>query len=346
VGIEALGPIASSDRVTGARLRDALTGSERDVEVSAVLVVQPAAQPEVSSAFALADRTPAVPVMSLVFDRPARDIALIARTPTGRSLMMLPWRGRTVVHARGVMDDAASGGAIDQLLADIKATFPSFDATASGICRIQQGVVPAERRAGRLAPRSAVVVSSDASRVRGVVTLAGGSSVLARVGARRAVDAVTAHLSRHDGRRQRHTDVLPYAGIADTEGRLVEVARELHVAIDPDVATHLMSWYGTEATDVVRFAASKGLLDRVALDSPVMAGEIVYGAVQAGGRRLTDVVLRRTPLGAAGHPGPAALERAASLMGDALGWPANRKAAEIADLERAYPAPATQPTGR
>ena len=69
----------------------------------------------------------------------------------------------------------------------------------------------------------------------------------------------------------------------------------------------------------------------------VSAGEIAYAVDMASAVRLSDAVLRRTPLGSAGHPGVPALCRAADIMGGKLGWDAERRAAEIALVEAAYP---------
>jgi glycerol-3-phosphate dehydrogenase len=61
-------------------------------------------------------------------------------------------------------------------------------------------------------------------------------------------------------------------------------------------------------------------------------------------QRLSDVVFRRTTLGAGGHPGIDALERCADLVAAELGWSQTRRQAELADVEaefhrrRSYPA--------
>jgi glycerol-3-phosphate dehydrogenase len=47
-------------------------------------------------------------------------------------------------------------------------------------------------------------------------------------------------------------------------------------------------------------------------------------------------VLRRTELGSAGHPGKAALDRAAAIAGEELSWSEERKRAEIRAVEDFY----------
>jgi glycerol-3-phosphate dehydrogenase len=51
---------------------------------------------------------------------------------------------------------------------------------------------------------------------------------------------------------------------------------------------------------------------------------------------LEDAVVRRTPIGALGHPGREALEHAAAIVGDALGWDSARRRAEIDAVDRFY----------
>lgn len=51
---------------------------------------------------------------------------------------------------------------------------------------------------------------------------------------------------------------------------------------------------------------------------------------------LEDAVVRRTPLGALGHPGAEAVDRAATIVGQVLGWDETRRQHEIAALERFY----------
>jgi glycerol-3-phosphate dehydrogenase len=131
--------------------------------------------------------------------------------------------------------------------------------------------------------------------------------------------------------------VLPHAGIADVEGRLVETMRSLDLSLDRDVLEHLTSWYGTEASDIVRHASARHQLDRLSETSPVLTGEVSYAAQNAQAKRLGDAVLRRTPLGSAGYPGQPALARAAAVMAGELNWTAERVVQEIADVERVYP---------
>jgi glycerol-3-phosphate dehydrogenase len=99
---------------------------------------------------------------------------------------------------------------------------------------------------------------------------------------------------------------------------------------------HVVDWYGTEAEAILTAAAESGLVSRLDRSSPVLEAEILYAVQQGSARRLGDAVLRRTPLGATGNPGRAALERAAAIMGQALGWSVELQASEVASVLERY----------
>jgi glycerol-3-phosphate dehydrogenase len=75
---------------------------------------------------------------------------------------------------------------------------------------------------------------------------------------------------------------------------------------------------------------------RLAPDSPVIGAELVLAARKEMAPTLADIVIRRTPLGALGHPGDAAATRAAAIVGDELGWSEDRRRQEIADVSAFY----------
>jgi len=54
---------------------------------------------------------------------------------------------------------------------------------------------------------------------------------------------------------------------------------------------------------------------------------------------LTDIVIRRTTLGAAGHPGAAVLSECARIARDEMHWTDERMTAEIATVEQIYELP-------
>jgi glycerol-3-phosphate dehydrogenase len=342
--VEAIGPLRKDGRVAGVRVRDHLSGAEHDITAAVTLLAVGSEVSRVQELFGIDGAAPVLArAMNLLLDRPARDIATVASSRSGRTLTVVPSRGYALVgsslSSRPVdrASFAPTDGEIDDMLADVRTAFPALRADRAAIRLIHHGRVPVVVRRGRVElPHDPVVVRHAA----GLVSLVGARFATARLGAQKAIDAVAAEVGRTVRRCSTGSAPLPYADIADAEGRLAETLRATGAELDRDVTTHLTSWYGTEAPAVVEFGVRANLLRRIP-DSVVLAAEIAYAVEHADARHLSDVVLRRTPLGAVGHPGPDALAAAADVMGDRLAWTPAQRAEEIAGVERRYPAPAT-----
>jgi glycerol-3-phosphate dehydrogenase len=338
--VEAIAPVTSGGRVAGCRVRDRIDGTELDIEASTTLLAAGRGLGALHQAFSVDGAPPVLRAMNALIDRPARDIAVAAGGGDGRMLTAVPWCGHVLVgthQSAGPVDAAEAeppAEAIDALLAAANHAFPRLAATRGDIRLLHHGLVPAVvsgQRADLLAePR---VIRHAGRGAPGLLSLVGVKYTTARLAAAQAVDAVCAELKRSRGHSRTNRIPLPHADVADVEGRLTEVLRELGVALDKDVEDHLSGWYGTEATALLRHAAAEGQLDRLTPDVPVLVGEITYAVAHSQALTLADVVTRRTRLACAGHPGDVLLQRAAEIMAPLRGWTAASTAAEIAAVD-------------
>ncbi len=341
---EALGPIRSGDRITGARVRDELTGQEVEVGASVTVLAAGSALGSLMEAFGVQGAPPLVRAMNLLLDRPARDLALAARGRTGRMLTAVPWAGYVLVGTDQSNEPIPfpearpPQSAVEAFLGDANAAFPALAAGPRDIRLVHHGLTPAAFRRGRfdLLPESRVLTHQGPG-VSGLVSIVGVKYTTARATAQQAVDAAAVAAGRPAGGSRTGTTLLPSAEIADVSGRLMEAERALGIELHQDVRGHLGAWYGTEAPEVLRSAAAGSGLTRLSGTSGVMEGEVAYAVDRAQAVRLSDVVLRRTPLGSAGHPGKDALTRAAAIMAQPLGWDAARVDEEVRLVERVYP---------
>jgi glycerol-3-phosphate dehydrogenase len=73
----------------------------------------------------------------------------------------------------------------------------------------------------------------------------------------------------------------------------------------------------------------------VADGSPVVGAQLVWAVRKEMAMRLSDAIIRRTPLGALGYPGDGPVERAAGIIGGLLGWSEEQKRQEI-NLVKAF----------
>jgi glycerol-3-phosphate dehydrogenase len=340
---EALAPLHADGRVAGARVVDRLSGRTVDVHAAVTLLAAGSGLRTLLPAFGGGAAPPFLRAMNVLLNRPARDIALVAAGPRGRMLTAVPWAGYVLVGTHqspvAVADDQGPTPALlDGCLADVNATFPRLSAKPEDVRILHYGLVPAmQRGAGADLLGTPVVTRHSKTGAPGLVSLVGVKYTSARRAAARAVNAVFEDLGRPRVRGRTSARPLPHAAVADVEGRLVEAMRALGVTLDRDVVEHLVGWYGTEAPDVVRHGVAHRLLERLDPSTPVLAAEIDYAGATAQAMRLADAVLRRTPLGSAGHPGDTALQRAADVLGRRHGWTPERTVEEMADVAAAYP---------
>jgi glycerol-3-phosphate dehydrogenase len=74
----------------------------------------------------------------------------------------------------------------------------------------------------------------------------------------------------------------------------------------------------------------------VAAGCETLRAEVVHVISHEMAARLTDIVIRRTGLGAAGHPGPDAVRGCAEIAAEVLQWSPDRTRQEIAAVDEFY----------
>jgi glycerol-3-phosphate dehydrogenase len=353
----AIAAIKDGSRVTGMRVKDVLTGAETDVRAALTINAAGAQAGEIARLFGVGGAqgdVPLVRAMNLVTSKPASDIALAAPVPgTGRMLTLVPWHGRALI---GTMQSEQVQGAdtaltehdVERAIAEANAVFPSLRLTRGDVTLVHRAMVPAESGAkGRADFLSHPEIRDHAKDgVPGALTVVGIKFTTSRaVGAKAAAAA-----AKILGRSARHTDTgsatLPGAGIADHEALAIETARAVGLEVAPPIIRHLMTIYGDRVAAIVTLMA-----ERTDWRMPLVGGrpnvgaEVIHAIRHEMACTLADIVIRRSELGAMGHPGEEMVRAAAAIAAEELGWDADRRDQEIAAVNRFYeiPAPASIP---
>jgi glycerol-3-phosphate dehydrogenase len=291
--------------------------------------------------------TTAMPLLSainLVTVRPAGDPAVGALSPTGRHLFRVPWMGRAVFgtweSSRAVQaaDAAPLDGEVASFVDELNRTFPGLALSLAEVTLVHRGLVPAARLVSeRVALEKHEQITDHAERhgTTGLISVAGTKYTTARAVAARVVDRVFTHLGRP--LEQSRTDATPLPGARAADARGQSESRDLEATLPADTRAHLVAAYGNRRGQVLDLAASHpALMRRLAESSPVIAAELVHAVRHEMAVHLTDVVLRRTPLGARGFPGDEVVAAAAAVVGDELGWSDERRREESEAVGRFY----------
>ena len=157
---------------------------------------------------------------------------------------------------------------------------------------------------------------------------------VARDVAERTVTLALERLGRPHVRSRSATRPLRGARLGSHEETLRAARRERSTVVDDQTLADLVTHYGSDALDILQLIARRPAWGaRVHPTAPVVRAQVVYAVRHELAQTLADVVLRRTPLATAEHPGMVCLRTCAALMAKELGWDASRVAAELAQTE-------------
>ena len=312
--VEATRFVTHEGRVIGARVVDRITSAE--AELRAAVIVSCTGSEASRLAREASPRIPAdrfprfARAMNLVTARPAPETGLgfVSRSQSdavvdrgGRLYFLTPWQGRTIIgtHEAPPAEAARPGepgveAEIAAFLAEIDAACPALGVTRREVVYCHSGLIPADidDAAGRVHRQNRGTLIDHRARD-------GVPGLVTAIGIKYTTARQIAERAVDLAAAQLPTQVRP--------------SRSLHTPL-PSVGGGALDPADTDALDR---RVREAVRDELALT-------------------LEDVVVRRMPLaetGAlAGPDGARCLERIAQTAGAALGWDADRVAAEIAAL--------------
>jgi glycerol-3-phosphate dehydrogenase len=286
--------------------------------------------------------------MNLVTRRDAGDEALGGRSSSGRNLFLVPWRERALFgtwessRPCDPEDGTVTEEEVTAFMAELNQAFPALDLTLADVTLVHRGVVPAAVKGDTIGLEGHEQIRDHAAQgFQGLVTVAGTKFTTARGVAERVVNTVLSKLQQKPVPCRTAATPLPGGSLRDIGLAIADARREFDEGLPTDTIPHLIAAYGSRYRDVMEIAGTRAdLRTRLAPDSPVIGAELVLAARKEMAPTLADAVIRRTPLGALGHPGDPALARAAAIVGGELGWTDERKQQEVAAVTDFYRKPA------
>ena len=349
--VEAVGLLQRDGRVRGIVARDTLEGDRFEIRGRIVLnAAGPYAEHILSQGLgrALDPPTPFSRDAYFIVRRPlvAGDHALTlpslssdsdAKLSRGtRHLFLVPWRGATLVGVwhkvhRGHPDSYGIEEAeLAAWIDEINRAYRGIGLTLADVALASAGLVPfgesdPDARGLKFAHRSRLVDHRAERGLDGLLTLIGVRYTTGPVEAVEAVDLVATRLGRKTPPSCIEHEPVHGGRVEDFEGLVRELAADAPRGLDGPTIRSLAHNHGSEAKAVLRLAAERPALGRRLPESTVLGAEIVQAARSEMAQSLADVVFRRTELGTLGHPGDAALETAARIMADCMGWDCRRR---------------------
>lgn len=342
------------ERVTGMRVRNVLSGAELDVQARVTINCAGAAVNRVMAMFGITREVPLARAMNLVTSKPASDMALaapaFAEASAGRPgrapmLTLVPWHGRALIGTalssdfKQPTDLAVTGADVEAFIADANAAFPALKLTRADVTLVHRGIVPAQRgNGGRPELLGAAQIFDHASdRAPGAMTVVGVKYTTARAVGAKAAAAAAKSLGGSKRKSDTDTAVLPGAGIADHEALAIETARAVGLELAPPIVRHITAIYGDRCAAIVRLMAERSDWRMPLVPGrPNVGAEVIHAIRHEMACTLADIVIRRSELGAAGHPGAEIVAKIAAIAAEELGWDSARRDREIATVDEFY----------
>jgi glycerol-3-phosphate dehydrogenase len=274
-------------------------------------------------------RRPRHAVYGLALPGQSRDRdTLISRS--ARHLFAVPWRNHTLIgvwhkpFADRPDTAVVQEQEIESWLAEMNASHPALALRRDEICYACCGLVPfgngtVGAKELSFGHESRYIDHRREHGVAGLVTLVGIRYTTARGDAAKGLDLL---LQQWPGKAPAPapTDRTPLVGgdFASFSALRAAVSKTRPAAISEASLQALLRNHGTQAEALMQLAAQPGESEPLG-DSTLMA-EVTHAVNSEMAVHLDDVVLRRTDLGSAAHPGMQPLRRAAHRMQALLQW--------------------------
>ena len=342
--VEAIAPRVDGTRVIGVSARDLLGTHTIDIAARLTVNATGGRVDGLLKPLGISTGIPMLKAMNLVTKRDAGDEALGGRSASGRNLFLVPWRDRALFgtwesdRTCDTDDTTVSERDVAAFIAELNQAFPALDLSMADVTLIHRGVVPAAVHGDRVGLEGHEQIRDHATQgFEGLLSVAGTKFTTARGVAERVTNIVLSKLKHQPVPCRTATTPLPGGSLRDIGLAIADARREFDQGLPTDTIPHLIAAYGSRYRDVMEIAANRpDWRTRLASDSPVIGAELVLAARKEMAPTLADIVIRRTPLGALGHPGSDAVVRAAAIVGDELGWSEERRRDEIAAVDRFY----------
>ena len=264
----------------------------------------------------------------------------------GRFLFYVPWRRASIL---GTSHDVHDGDAdalrvteadLDAFLAEGRAAFPRAGLRREDVRLVHRGLLPMVDGHGhevRLL-RESTVIDHGAHGAPGLLSIFSVRYTTGRHTARQAVDAAFRRLGHASPPPSRSAE-SPVGGgdIPPVATHLAEARARQVPHTTPAVRARLARTYGSGWPRVAALMAGDAALAApLGAICEVTGAEVVDAVRHEFAVRLSDVLLRRTEAGTAGHPGVQVVTTAAHVMARELGWDSTRVSREIAEVDRFY----------
>ncbi len=354
----ALELLRRNGRVTGARLRDEISGQEYDIAATSIVnATGPWADFLINASSIAASRMVGgvrgshvvLPKFAGAIEQP-----VYAEAADGRQIFVLPWNGQILVGTTEVADSEPdttqpSGEEIDYLMSSFLRLFPRSGLTKADIRYSFAGIRPLPYAPGKsysAVTRHHIVHDHRGDGAAGLISLIGGKLTTAASVARDVARKLGARIAE-----PANAFAAP-AQEEDLDHAVREWSRLVSrkARISPNCAQSVAEWHGRQALAIAHTASlDQRLREPLCSHNCHIVAEAVEAVAHECAITLGDILLRRVPVALGACWSEACSREAANRIGPALGWDQSRVDIELEEFEEErrrflHPRPSQQTT--
>ena len=293
--------------------------------------------------------------MNLVTRPILKNVAVGVTSKRNQILFVIPWRGLSMVGTRHAVYDGdpddfeAKEENIQKLLDEVNSGYPAAQLRREDVRLVHRGLLPMvapdrkdnQENSNGVASVNLVkqyrIYDHRREGLEGLVSMVGVKYTTARD----VAEKVVTHVFHMLGRKAPSscTSSTPvYGGAVESLSDFLthETKRKPH-GLNDDIVRHLVYTYGSEYRRILVYIdENPAYAQPVKEGATVLRAEVIHAIREEQAMDLASVVLRRTELGSAGHPGDECLKSCANIMAGELNWDDSRKLSELDQVEEIY----------
>ena len=354
--VKVTGLLKSGDRVTGAVVRDEMSGQILDLHAQIVINTT---GPWIHEVEALGQGTksssPLVKAINFIIPKIVDECAvgLVSQSRAhdqdavidkgGRFLFVVPWRDTTMVGTWyfPFLDDPdnlyVAESELETCISDFNAACPFTDISTRDIQYLHCGLLPSEGFSSETQDIQAAkhyrLVDHSQQNMPGLLTVSGVKYTTARDVAEKVVNQVGEILGKKIAASETSKTPIWGGHIDDMEAFLQQLRKELPQDLSTPELLEIGYNYGSIYSAALE---SKHTPLKHASKETILSSSIIYSIRKEMAYHLDDVLLRRTWLGSSGKPNESHISLCLDTMTRELGWDRTQQQSELERVERAY----------
>ncbi|MBE9169008.1 glycerol-3-phosphate dehydrogenase/oxidase [Pleurocapsales cyanobacterium LEGE 06147] len=348
--VEVIGFLQTGDCVTGVQAKDILTGEKFEIRAKTVVNT---CGPWINRVLSLAKpqqqaKIPFAKAMNLVLRRSLFETYAVGLSGSSnycnhnssRFLFIAPWRGKSIVGTYYTTCDRdpdnfqVTETDIHNFLEQINQTYPTANLNREDVAFVHKGLLPQAKVNSQtrepLLSKHYQLRDHSQEGLKGLISVVGVKYTTARDVAKKTVDLIFQSWRQKSPKSVSAKTPIYGGQIESFDTFLHDAINQAPYGLSREVMQSLVYNYGSTYPRVLEYLDPSEEL-------AIVKAEVLYAVHEEMAQKLSDVILRRTDLGSAGHPSNKILRLCAETMGAELGWSNAKIQQEFQEVNKVYP---------